>query len=140
MQDDWWNSPTRFRLAREGRERMRAQIERQADSSTRRARKLDTVPVARSRLTANQIDERISTALREHYETFLSQVIAGTTARALDEGAGELHLAVKKFEAEIAELKAKVAELRASDFDRVAEKSAPVDLPRLPLRHRTQMN
>jgi hypothetical protein len=122
----------------------RGGVARAGDPSARRVPKLDTMPVGRSRLTASQIDERISEALRDHYDEFLSPIIAGVLARALDEGSSELQLAVKELRAEIAALKADLAELRAAHFDEKAakaeEKSAPVDLPRLPLHHRVHMN
>lgn len=99
---------------------------------------------ARSRITAEEIDERISAAIDDYHENHLSHVLTGLLARVLDTSASEFQLACKKLESEICKFESELAQLRSIFFnDRAeraekaeAEKRAPVDLPRLPLSSR----
>jgi hypothetical protein len=103
-----------------------------------------------SRLTANQIDERIAAAIHENYEDLVFPLIAATLANERERGDSELQLAFRKLESEVAKFEGEIARLRALVFTlkaeqaekaERAEKGAPVDLPNplVPLK-RTTMN
>jgi hypothetical protein len=101
------------------------------------------VPVARSRLTADEIDERINAAIRENYDEFLSPLLARVIAHAQDTEASNLETAFQKLRTEMSKLEAELAQLRALFFTEQAakaEKNAPASVDPPLLRHRTQVN
>lgn len=118
---------------RERFERERAQRALKKDQPP----KLDTMPP--SRLTANQIDERIAEAIQGHYDELVFPLVAEALAHERRRGDSELEIACKKLEAQVSKFEAEVAQLRALVFTlkaEQAEKSAPTDLSRLPQRQR----
>jgi hypothetical protein len=120
---------TRVQFERKRLERLKQRIERRGAPSDERP-KLDIHP-----LTADEIDARII-AVRDAHHEHISELLVRMTAHAIDTSASEFQTALKKLGAEIADLRAAIAELRAVFFTEKAEKSAPVDLPKLPLRPR----
>lgn len=79
---------TRVRFERERQEKLREQIERRADPLRERRQRVDTMPTS-SRLTVDQIDERIVEMINEHYQDLilplLTRGLADTQVKAENE-------------------------------------------------------
>jgi hypothetical protein len=129
-------------LDRERQERLRERIERRGDPSLERRPKRDTAPVMRSRLTADEIDERINAAVEANYDV-VSKLVVEVLAMEGKRNDDERDAAIRKLRGEIAELAVKVADLKVLVLENKVERSekgASVDLPNPLLRHRTQFN
>jgi hypothetical protein len=133
----------RRELERERIERMYRRIEKRDPPADERPR-LDTV--APTPLSMDQIDERIAEMIRENYEEFLSPLLSRVIAHGQDVEASKLEAAFQKLHTELSKLESEIAQLRAmfyndkTDRAEKGDKSAPVDLPKLPLRDRRAIN
>lgn len=128
------------RLERERQERMREQMARQADPVSHRTPRLDTQPVARRRLTAAQVDERIARAIEcaleaERERTVDAVRVMADLADAVDRQLGKSMDQIRDLKTEVLRLKEVNLDIRSELIEaRKAVTGEPV-LRRLPAAH-----